>query len=142
MVRGKFKCRIRKKIRLEGVKVPKCIDVAKLKSQDIRRTVTAKLDCLYFDGTWENFKDQVYSTGLEELCLKQRHHKDWFNDNDANINALLLEKQRLYGIILNSSLQNKTLAEKAYKEHKATLRAEANEKPVVVKHVERCPKSL
>ena len=71
MVPGKFKCRIRKKIRLEGVKVPKRINVAKLKSPDIRRAMTAKLDCLDFDGTWENFKDQVYSTGLEELGLKQ-----------------------------------------------------------------------
>ena len=124
MVRGKFKCRIRKKIRFEGVKIPKSINVSKLKDPVIRETVSAKLDSLVFDGTWKNFKDQVYSTGLEELGLKQKQHKDWFDDNDTNINALLQEKQRLHGILLNSSPRNKTSAEKAYKDHKAILQRE------------------
>ena len=95
LVRGKFKMRIRKKVRMTGVQVPKRIDVGKLKDQEFLTDVNEKLDSLDFDGTWENFKDQVYSVGEDLLGFRQKKHKDWFDENDQNINALLLEKQHL-----------------------------------------------
>ena len=124
LVRGKFKMRIRKKVRMTGVQVPKRIDVGKLKDQEFLTDVNAKLDSLDFDGTWENFKDQVYSVGEDLLGFRQKKHKDWFDENDQNINALLLEKQHLYEKVLNASHRNKASAEKAYKEHKAILQRE------------------
>ena len=124
MVRGKFKLRIRKKVRMTGVQVPKRIDVGKLKDQEFLTDVNAKLDGLDFDGTWENFKDQVYSVGADVLGFRQKKHKDWFDENDQHINALLLEKQHLYDKVLAASHRNKSSAEKAYKEHKAVLQRE------------------
>ena len=124
LVRGKFKMRIRKKVRMTGVQVPKRIDVGKLKDQEFLTDVNAKLDSLDFDGTWENFKDQVYSVGEDLLGFRQKKHKDWFDENDQNINALLLEKQHLYDKVLTASHRNKSSAEKTYKEHKAVLQRE------------------
>ena len=123
MVRGKFKLRIRKKIRMSGVKVPKRLDVSKLNDPDMRKAVSDKLDRLEFDGTWDHFKDQVYSVGLESLGLQRRQHKDWFDENDTYINQLLLEKQRLYANLLSQGHQCKT-AVKSYKEIKSILQRE------------------
>ena len=75
MVRGKFKLRIRKKIRMSGVKVPKRLDVCKLNEPNMRKTVSDKLDSFVFDGTWDHFK--------EFLGLQQRQHRDWFGENDT-----------------------------------------------------------
>ena len=84
-----LKMRVRKKIRMGGVKVPKRIDVTKLKQMDIRATLTERLDSLDFDGAWENFRDQVYSVGAEVLGFRTRKHQDWFDDNDPYLNQLL-----------------------------------------------------
>ena len=46
LVRGKFKMRIRKKVRMTGVQVPKRIDVGKLKDQEFLTDVNEKLDSL------------------------------------------------------------------------------------------------
>ena len=124
LVRGKFKLRIRKKVRMSGVKMPKRIDVGKLKQPEFHAAINAKLDSLVFDGTWKSFKDQVYTVGSELLGFQQKTHKDWFDENDQNINTLLLEKQRLYENVLSQSHPNKTSAEKTYKEHKSTLQRE------------------
>ena len=123
MVRWKFKLRICKKIRMSGVKVPKRLDVCKLNEPNIRKTVSDKLDSFVFDGTWDHFKEQVYSVGLEFLGLQQRQHRDWFDENGTYINQLLLEKQRLYTNLLYRGHQHKT-AEKTYKEIKGTLQRE------------------
>ena len=81
--------RIRKKVRMAGVKVPKRIDVGKLKHQQFLNDVNAKLDSLVFDGTWENFKDQVYTVGTEVLGFRQRKHKDWFDENDSKTSEVI-----------------------------------------------------
>ena len=124
LVRGKFKLRIRKRIRMTGVKVPKRIDVAKLEHPEICKTVTDKLGDLSFDGTWENFRDQVYSSGEEILGLKQKQHKDWFDDNDADINELLDRKHYLHQALLNENPHNLPAAENDFKQHKAIVQRE------------------
>ena len=67
MVCRKFKLPVQKKTRMEGAKVPKRINVTKLNQPDICQHLSDTLDHLNIDGTWENFKDQVYSTGVEVL---------------------------------------------------------------------------
>ena len=109
---------------MAGVQVPKHIDVGKLKQPEIHRAVKEKLDTLEFDGTWEDFKDQVYSVGADLLGYRQRAHREWFDENDQHINSLLLDKQRLYQNLLNHSQANKASVEKAYKESRANLQRE------------------
>ena len=75
MVRGKFKLQIRKKTRMEGVKVLKRINVSKLNQRDVCRNLCDTFENLNFDGTSENFKNQVYATGVEVLGLNQKKHR-------------------------------------------------------------------
>ena len=124
MVRGKFKLCIRKKTRMNGVEVPKRIDVTKLKNAVTRESLTEKMNAISFDGSWENFKDQVYKAGVEVLGLRKAAHRDWFDENDQEILELLQTKKRLSDTLLNDKLKNRSAVEKKYKEHKATLQRE------------------
>ena len=86
LVRGKFKLRIRRKVRKSGVKVPKRINVFTLAQQDIQKAFSDTMNNISFEGTWEDFKTQVHKAGVDLLgFVKKKQHKDWFGDNDANI---------------------------------------------------------
>ena len=122
LVRGKFKLRIRKKVRMAGVQIPKRIDVEKLKHPLFLEAVNDKLDSLVFDGSWLNYKDQIYSVGTELLGFKKRKNQDWFDENDQEISKLLQEKRRLYENVLGRHQQE--VSQKAYKKIKATLQRE------------------
>ena len=124
LVCGKFKLCIRRKIRTAGVRVPKRIDVSKLKDPAIRMALNEKLSTIEFDDSWETFKDQVYTSGVEILGLKKSVHRDWFNDNDQEIKALLEAKKVLHKTLLNDNLKNGTIVETNYKEHKEVLQRE------------------
>ena len=123
LVRGKFQLYICKKTHLSGVKVPKQLDVSKLHDPNMCSIVRDELDQLDFDGTLDQFKEQVYSVGLESLGLQWKKHKDWFDKNDAYINQLLSEKRHLYSSLLNQGHQNQKnqTTVKTYKEIKSTF---------------------
>ena len=82
-----------------------------------------KLDPLDFEGSWDQFKKQVHSVGLESLGLQRKKHKELFEENDAYINQFLSEKQRLYSRLLNEGYQNNTTVN-TYKEIKSTFKSE------------------
>lgn len=44
---------------------------------------------------WVVFRDAVYSTAFEHLGPATRRNQDWFDENDKEIQALLLEKHKL-----------------------------------------------
>ena len=44
---------------------------------------------------WTSFRDPVHSAALEVLGPATRHHHDWFEESDSDIQALLEEKHRL-----------------------------------------------
>jgi len=52
-------------------------------------------DLLSFDSSveeqWVNFRDAVQSASLEVFGPVIRHHQDWFDDNDNEIETLLEE---------------------------------------------------
>lgn len=79
------------------------------------------LDSLDFNGTWENFKDRVYSVGADVLGFRIRKHKDWFDDNNIHINQLLETKHTLYEKLLNQNFEKQPAAEKSYKDHQLIL---------------------
>ena len=121
LVRGKFKLRIRRKIWKSGVKVPKRINVFTLAQQDIQKAFSDTMNNISFEGTWEDFKTQVYKAGADLLGFVKKQHKDWFDDNDANIEELLKIKRQLHQSLLSSYAEHHSAANKAYKEHKAVL---------------------
>ena len=82
------------------------------------------MDNVIFDGTWENFKEQVYSVGVEVLGYKGKNHKDWFDDNDAAIKQLLETKHFLHEALLNRHIENRSAVVKYFKDHKAILERE------------------
>ena len=89
MVSGKFMFQIQKKIHMEGVKVPKRINASKLHQPDMCKQLYDTFDNLNFDGTWGNLKDKMYAIiGVVVLGLSQRNHRDWFDENDTQINQL------------------------------------------------------
>ena len=60
--------------------------------------------------------------GADIFGLRQKQHKDWFDENDLNINQLLSKKRKLFNLLLKENLSNRLSVEKAYKEHKAVVR--------------------
>ena len=116
--------RIRKKIRATGVKIPKRIDVSKLQNEEVRETLRNTFDNIVFDGTWEQFKTQVYTVGVDVLGLKNSKHRDWFYENDAAITKPLKEKNMLHEKVLSTEGAARIIAEKAFKEAKSRLQCE------------------
>jgi hypothetical protein len=124
LVRGKFKFCIRKKVRMEGVKVPKRIDVSKLTQDDnICKQFQARLDQVNLEESWDQFKNNMYTVGAVTLGFKQRKHQDWFDDNNLEINELLDEKHRQHLIVLNASAADKKVAQEKFKKTRAVLQS-------------------
>ncbi|VDM06206.1 unnamed protein product [Schistocephalus solidus] len=48
------------------------------------------------ESPWYQLRDTIQSTALDVLGHAHRQHQGWFDDNDAAINALLVEKNQLY----------------------------------------------
>ena len=98
--------------------------MSKLNQHDVCRKLCDTFENLNFDGTWENFRNQVYATGVEVLGLNQKKHKNWFDENDDAIKQLLETKNSLHKFLLNPNLTDRAQVEKSLKEHKATLQRE------------------
>ena len=102
MVRAKLRVNIRRKIRPTGVKVPKRIDVSKLKDSVTREAFTSSCDALDLsECSWDDFKKLIFDNGSDVLGLKMTRQRDWFNDNSDEINALLEEKRVAHRKLLN-----------------------------------------
>ena len=124
MVRGTFKLRIRRKIRMEGVKVPKRINVAKLSETDLCQQFENHLMDKDLSTSWEDFKKQLYSAGADILGFVENNHRDWFDENDANVKELLDTKHSLHQALLNSQPHEKAEATNALRKHKSLLQSE------------------
>ena len=89
--------------RPQGKKVPKRLDVSKLK-QDSRRQafvndICSRLDSLEHcsedvDESWTVFRGTVHSSAMDSLGPVSREHQDWFDENDKEIQGLLEEKHK------------------------------------------------
>lgn len=55
-----------------GIKTPKLIDVGKLKQQEMREALNKRLNHIDFEGTWINFRDQLYTAVAEELGFRAK----------------------------------------------------------------------
>ena len=89
LVRGKLKLHVRRKTRSQGIKFPKRIDVSRLRDMSVRKELQEALESEQFDSTWDQFRTKIYKTCVKTLGLKKRKHRDWFDENDHQINTLL-----------------------------------------------------
>ena len=94
--------------RSQGKKVPKRLDVSKLK-QSCKRQAFINDICSLLDAqehsskdpdeNWTVFRDTVHSLAMDSLGPVSRKHQDWFHENDEEIQGLLEEKhQKTQGI--------------------------------------------
>ena len=102
----------------QGKKVPKRLDVSKLKQDSKRQAfindICSRLDAMEFrsddpEENWTVFKDTVHSSAMDSLGPVSRKHQDWFDENDEEIQGLLKEKHEKHKAYLSdiSSVSNK-----------------------------------
>ena len=105
--------------RPQGKKVPKKLDVSKLKQDSKRQAfvndLCSRLDALEHsseavDESWIVFRDTVHSSAIASLGQVSRKHQDWFDENDKEIQGLLEEKNKKHKAYLrnSSSVSSKT----------------------------------
>ena len=105
--------------RPQGKKVPKKLDVSKLKyfckRQAFVNDLCSRLDALKHssedvDESWTVFRDTVHSSAIDSLGLESRKHQDCFDENDKEIQGLLEEKHPKHKAYLRntSSVSSKT----------------------------------
>lgn len=102
---SKMNLRIKPPRRPQGIKVPKRLNISRLKlcntEQVLSAAINSQLETTYLDTNdvekcWATFKHLVYSTASETLGITARKHHDWFDENCEEIQSLLEEKHRLH----------------------------------------------
>ena len=118
LVDSKLNLRIQLVRRPQGKKVPKKLDVSKLKQDSKRQAfindLCSRLDALEHssdvDESWTVFKDTVHSSAVDSVEPVSRKHQDLFDENDKEIQGLLEEKHQKHKAYLRntSSVSSKT----------------------------------
>lgn len=95
---------IQPKRRPQGQTVTKKVNTTKLKCPQIPQKLQLNLECKLRDlqsfvnsieEQWASFRDAVLSAALEVLGPVTRHHQDWFDKNDNDIQTLLEDEHHL-----------------------------------------------
>ena len=122
LLRGKLKLHLMRQCRANGVKIPKRVNVSKLNNPipPIREQLSQAFDIVAFDGSWENFKSVSYTVSTDILGFKQKQHKDWFDNNDPEIDRLLQEKYDIFQKLSSGNAPDPKIV-LLWKEKKATL---------------------
>ena len=103
LVVRKLNLRIQPARRPQGKKVPKRLDVSKLKQDSKRHAfindICSRLDAMKLtsddpEENWTVFRDTVHSSAMDFLGPVPRKHQDWFEENDEEIQGLLEEKHQ------------------------------------------------
>ena len=115
---SKLNLRIQPVRRPQGKKVPKILNVSKLKQNSKRQAfvndLCSRLDALEHssedvDESWTVFRDTVYSSAMDSLGPVSRKHEDWFDENDKKkkkkkkIQGLLEEKHQKHEAYLRNT---------------------------------------
>ena len=89
----------------QGMKIPKCLNVNKIKLSCIKQSLTdileesldvTMLDNQDVESAWTVLCETVYNTAMECLGPTTRKHKDRFDVNSTEIMQLLEDKHRAY----------------------------------------------
>jgi hypothetical protein len=101
LLRSKVNLHVRRKRRPQGQKLPKKLDVGQLNRSDVKAALQSQLsqqleNVSFKEGAteanWSLLRSEVEAVTKKVLPTRKRHHQDWFDDNDANIQSLLSEK--------------------------------------------------
>ena len=112
LVVSKLNLRIQPVRRPQGKKVPKKLDVSKLKQDSKRQAfvndLCSRLDALEHssedvDESWTVFRDTVHSSAMYSLGPVSRKHQDWFDENDNEIQGLLEGKHQKHKAYLRNT---------------------------------------
>ena len=112
LVVSKLNLRIQPILWPQGKKLPKKLDVSKLKQDSKRQAffndLCSRLDALEHssedvDESWTVFRDTVYSSAMDFLGPVSRKHQDWFDENDKEIQGLLEEKHQKHKAYLRNT---------------------------------------
>ena len=96
--RSKMSFQIRRKRRPQGKKPPKKLDVSQTKNPDLVLALQSELSkrleqVIFYKGetgeNWAKLRDKVDSAARETIDVLKKHHQDWFDDNDSEIQGLL-----------------------------------------------------
>ncbi|XP_069986297.1 uncharacterized protein [Penaeus vannamei] len=103
LVRSVYRLNIKSPIQKKQKSGPKRLNVTPLKNNlttinKLAAKVTEAIfglpiqaEAVSSDTHWNNIRKAVYSAAKETLGHPQRHHQDWFEDNDEEIHNLLAE---------------------------------------------------
>lgn len=83
MLRAKLKLEVRCKVRWNGVKVSKRVNL-KLKDPKVKEKLQRVFERISFDGTWDQLKTSIYQASAEILGCVECKHRDWFDENDLS----------------------------------------------------------
>ena len=110
LIVSKLNIHIRPKRRPQGAKPPKRLNISKLKCSAVKEsfamTLKDKLASTLFtnqevEADWAALRETVYNTAKEFLGPAERHHQDWFDDNDTEIQQLLEKKNQAHKALLD-----------------------------------------
>ena len=60
--------------------------------------------------SWENFSNVLYATSYEALGKKKRQHRDWFDENDPEIQNILKDKNKKHNSYLSNPSTSSAMA--------------------------------
>ena len=106
LIVSKLKLVLQSPKRPQGPKAAKKLDAAKLSDsvtkEHLQKNLKSALEGQVIDTesavatSWQGFSDAVYSAAKETIGTPSRRHQDWFDDQDADIKALLDKKHQLH----------------------------------------------
>ena len=90
--------------------MPKRLDVSKLKQVSKRYDICSRLDALELtsddpEENWKVFRYTVHSSAMDSLGSISHKHRDWFDENDEEIQGLLEEKYEKHKAYLSDITQ-------------------------------------
>ena len=114
---SKLNLRIQPARRPQSKKVPKRLDLSKLKQDSKRQAffndICSRLDAKELrsddpEENWTVFRDTIHSSAMDSLGPVSRKHQDWFDENDEEIQGNLEEKHQKHKAYLSdtSSVSN------------------------------------
>ena len=108
---SKMNLRITPPRRPQGIRVPKRLNISKLKNDLVKQKLVEELDSKLpppnidphadVEAEWARLRDAVYTAASDVVGHTTRKHQDWFDDNNSLIQTLLEEKHLLHRAFLN-----------------------------------------